>query len=367
MPDRRRVLLTVSGYIPSDLEQQVSDGLRPRADYQVIADHTDADVVDVERALRETGRLGPFLHRVGGAALLLGWYCFRRRSAYRVLLTDGEGVGIPLAMLTRVFGRRGCKHVMIAHVLSVPKKSLLVRAARIAGQIDCYIVYCTSQARFVRDRLGVGAERIVLTPFMVDSQFFSRGVASASQRRLICCAGLERRDYPTLLAAVDGLDVRVVITATSLWSKQRDDSARTTLPPNVEIRRLSWIELRQLYADAAFAVMPLVEVDFQAGITTILEAMSMQLPVVCTRTSGQTDTVVENVTGTYVPVADPTALRRSIEQMLDDTSTRERMGQTARQWVTKNADIEIYAKRLAVLVAAMANDEHEIVRLREDV
>lgn len=350
MRDAPRVLLTVSGTIPPDLDQLVTEGRRPRADYRSIAATTGAAVVDVDTALAATGRFGRLLHRVGGAGTLLAWHCFRRRAEHDVVFTDGEQVGIPYAILTRLLGRRGAHHVMIVHILSVPKKATLMRLTRIAGQIDRYLVYCSAQAEFVRDRLGVPADRVVMTPFMVDTEFFRPDAVAAEPRRMICSAGLERRDYPTLMDAVDGLDLEVVIAAASPWSKQADSSQQRPLPSNVEVRRLSLFELRELYAASAFVVMPLVDVDFQAGITTILEAMAMGRAVVCTRTPGQTDTIVDGETGVYVPPGDPAALRAAIERLLADPAEAARLGANARRWVVEHGDIDVYAERLARVV-----------------
>ena len=72
-------------------------------------------------------------------------------------------------------------------------------------------------------------------------------------------------------------------------------------------------------------VVPLQETDFQAGITTILEAMSMARALVCTRTSGQTDTIVEGETGRYVPPGDAGALRAAIEDLLADPDEAARL------------------------------------------
>ena len=147
-----------------------------------------------------------------GAGPLLAWYCFRNRNRYDVLLTDGEQVGIPLALLTRVFGRGGAAHVMIVHILSVPKKAKLIRALRLAGQVDRYVVYCSKQGEFIREELGVAAERVVLSTFMVDTDFFAPVAPPHTGRPVISSAGLERRDYPTLMDAVDGLErVEVVV------------------------------------------------------------------------------------------------------------------------------------------------------------
>lgn len=353
MTDRRPVLLTVSGRIPDGLDDAVSARTRPRADYRVMAERFDADVVDVDRALASTGRTGRALFKLGGAGVLLGWFCFRQRKNYEVIVTDGEQVGIPLALLTRPLGRRrrGARHMMIVHIVSVSKKAALIRWTRIAPLIDRYIVYCTKQADFIHERFDVERDRIVVSTFMVDTEFFDPDTVEAPPRQMICSAGLERRDYPTLMEAVTGLPVQVVIAAASPWSVRDDSTEGRDLPDNVEVLKLDLDALRTLYAEARFVVMPLEDVDFQAGITTILEAMSMATPVVCTRTSGQTDTIVDNVNGRYViEGGDPVALRQVIIELLDDPMAVERLGSEARRWTIEHADIERYADRLAGIV-----------------
>ena len=54
----RRALLTVSGTIPDGLDGDVEAGRRPRADYRLLAEAFDADVVDVAAAREATGRFG---------------------------------------------------------------------------------------------------------------------------------------------------------------------------------------------------------------------------------------------------------------------------------------------------------------------
>lgn len=347
------VLLTVSGTIPEDLDEQVAAGVRPRADYRVLAARLQADVIDVPAALAGTGRTGRLLLRFAGVGPLLGWYSFRHKNRYDVLLTDGEQVGLPYALLTSVFGRGRARHVMIVHVLSAPKKVRLVRVARLANRVDRYLVYCTRQRELLSEGLGVSDDRIVLIPFMVDTDFFTPEQVTAPRRRMICSAGLERRDYPTLMDAVEGLDVEVVIAAASPWSKQADSSSQRALPPNVAIRRLTLFELRELYAQCQLVVMPLVEVDFQAGITTILEAMSMARTVVCTRTAGQIDTIVDGETGVYVPPGDAVALRRSIDDLLGDEARMAAIGNEARSWAVAHARVDRYAGLIAEVVDSL--------------
>jgi glycosyltransferase involved in cell wall biosynthesis len=194
----------------------------------------------------------------------------------------------------------------------------------------------------------------VLTPFMVDTKFFTPVESPTTGRPTICSAGLERRDYPTLLRAVDGLDVDVVIAAASPWSRQRDSSEDVPLPTNVTIERLPLDQLRGLYGRSRLVVMPLLDVDFQAGITTILEAMAMGRAVVCTRTTGQTDTIIDDVTGRYVPPGDADALRAAIQRLLESPDTCRVLGAGARAWAVEHAELDRYVERLAAVVRTLA-------------
>lgn len=353
-PATRRVALTVSGTIPESLDDDIAAGIRPRADYRVMAEHFDADLIDRTIALQSTGLVGSLLERWLGVGPLLAWWCFRHRRLYDVIVTDGEQVGLPLALLTRLLGRGSARHMMIVHILSTATKSRLIRWARLASQVDTYVVYCSAQRDFLVDELGVGDDAVALSTFMVDTRFFDEDqVAIRPSGRLAAAAGLERRDYPTLMRAVDGIDADIVIAAASPWSTRADSTEGQSVPDNVTINRLELHELRDLYAESSVVVMPLDDVDFQAGITTILEAMAMARPVVCTATPGQNDTLVDGVTGIYVPIGDAQALRREISNLLGDSETGAAMGLNARRWVVENADIDVYASRLATHVRAL--------------
>ena len=352
----RPVLLTVSGTIPPELGDAIAAGRRPRADYREMAAAFDAEILDHAGARRESGRIGAVIERLAGANAVLAWACFRRRKHQRVVFTDGEQVGLPYAALTWL-ARRRPRHVMIGHLLSPRKKVLLHRALRLQRRIDAVVVYASSQQRVAIETLGYSSGQVVLHPFMVDTDFWrpEHVTATPRARPMICAVGQELRDYPTLVEAVRGLDVDVVVAAASPWSRRADSSAGLDIPPNVEVAGFGLFELRQLYADAAFVVVPLQRNDFQAGITTILEAMSMGRAVVCTHTAGQTDTLVDEVTGIYVPPGDVAALGGAIRRLLADPATAARFGAAGRAWVVEHADIGRYAADLAELVLSFEN------------
>lgn len=351
------VLLTVSGAIAPDVAEQIAHGARPRADYLELARAFGADLIDYPAARQGAGWFGRLLERLGGPDLLLAWACFQRRHAYRVIFTDGEQIGIPLAGMAKVlgWGRRRVQHLMIVHILSVKKKMLFFDYFGLQSRVDRFLVYSSWQKRFIEARWQLPGDRVMFTPFMVDTHFFApeRAVPQPSAQPMICAVGLEARDYPTLLRAVAGLDAQVMIAAASPWSKRTDNTSGEVIPPNVTVRRFSQYELRQLYADSAFMVMPLQNVEFQAGVTAILEAMAMGKAVICSRTPGQTDVVLDGATGLYVPPGDPQALRQAIEHLLAHPELARQMGQAGRQRVEQSMSLDRYVERLGQLVEVM--------------
>ena len=349
------VLLTVSGVIDPHIGEQIACGERPEADYVRLGRVLGADLLDYTAARQVSGRTGRLLERIGGPNLNLAWASFCLRHRYRVVFSDGEQVGIPLASMLKFLNLRARPaHLMIGHVLSVGKKMVFLDGLQVQSHIDTFFVYSTWQKRFIETRWKIPPDRVVFTPFMVDADFFSPPRARQgdplgllpAEKPIVCSVGMEYRDYPTLLDAVQNLDVKVVVAAASPWSKRSDSTAGQSIPKNVIVRRFSQYDLRDLYAASRFMVMPLYPVNFQAGVTAILEAMAMGKAVICTCTPGQSDIVVEGQTGIYVPPENAESLRTAIQHLLDRPDEAERMGKNGRERVLQGMDLDSYAERL---------------------
>ncbi len=392
------ILLTVSGVIDRARQERAIEGRAPRTDYGEIARALGADLLDYEMARRRHGAWGRLLEGLGGPALLLAWAVYRVRHRYRILLTDGEQVGIPLACLLKLGGRgrRGARHLMIVHTLLPRKKRVFFDVLGIQSAIDTFLVYSTWQQHFIRERWRIAATRVLHIPFMVDTRFFApelvdagrpqplartvaaapgrarmprgniprlqsdhdgKGYFAGDRRPLICAVGLECRDYPTLIRAVRDLPVRVVIAASSPWSRRADTTQQVTVPENVTVAQFDLWNLRRLYAQSRLMVMPLYKVYFQAGVTALLEAMAMALPIICSRVPGQTDVVVEGETGLYVPPGDPSALRAAIVRLLADPAEAERMGRAGRERVVREMSLDGYVTRLRGVIEGLLEGE----------
>jgi glycosyltransferase involved in cell wall biosynthesis len=358
-----KVLLTVSGVIDPHVEEQVARGERPEPDYLRMAQTFGADLLDYSAAQKSGGITGRLLEKIVGPNLALAWACYRQRRHYQVIFTDGEQVGIPLAFLLKFasLGKRPA-HLMIGHLLSVGKKTALLDGLRLHSHIDAFFVYSTWQKRFIENRWEIPSDRVVFTPFMVDPDFFSPVRSRPGNplslghngQPLICAVGLEFRDYPTLIEAVRDLDIQVVIAAASPWSKRPDTTQGQQIPDNVTVRRFSQFELRDIYAASQFLVMPLYPVNFQAGVTAILEAMSMGKAVICSQVPGQTDVVQSGKTGFYVKSGDPVVLREAILALLNQPELTVKFGQNGQDRVRDEMSLDCYVDRLNQFVQAAA-------------
>ena len=92
-------------------------------------------------------------------------------------------------------------------------------------------------------------------------------------------------------------------------------------------------------------MVPLHQNVYQTGISTILEMMAMGKCVIATRTHGQVDTIVDNVTGVYVPPGDAGALRAAIQRLLANPADRRRIGQAARSFIEKEAGLDLFTEK----------------------
>jgi glycosyltransferase involved in cell wall biosynthesis len=355
----KRVVLTVSGVIAADTREQIASGKRPRADYFELARSFKADLLDYAAARRITGRTGVVLEKLGGPNLVLAYACWKIRKSCQAIVTDGEQVGLPLAALLKFTPGMRPRHLMIVHVISEPKKTVFLDWLGVQSAIDRFITYSRWQQRFIEERWKLNRNRVLWTPFMVDQEFFApeRVTPSSSARLQICAVGLERRDYETLLRAVEDIDVHVVIAAASPWAKRAEGVATPNIPGNVTVRKFTQYELRQLYADSCFMVMPLENVKFQAGVTAILECLAMGKAVICSRVPGQTDVVVEGDNGRYVPPGDPVTLRTEIRRLLADPEEAARLGANGRKLVESEMNLDLYAQSLAGVLDEAVNAE----------
>ncbi len=342
----------------AELELLAARGERPRKDYVELAKLLDADVIDADHmTYRATAAARAVACRAGLPAGQVA-EAFLRRHRYAHVLAWADQLGLPLAAAYKFTRSRG-DLVMVSMWLSPPKKAVFLRRLKVQSHLRAIISYSSAQARFAAEVLGVPEDKLHLALQPVDDRFWHP--LDVAQEDMICAVGSESRDYRTLLRAVRGLDVRVELAVGSALVSSRQvatgedavrlaDVAGEALPANVRVRTLDLVSLRELYARARFVVVPVQDVDYDAGVTVIAEAMAMGRAVIATRTGGQVDLVRDGEQGLYVPPGDAPALRAAIEHLLARPAEAERLGRAGRALVERRHTLDGYVAQLAAIV-----------------
>lgn len=338
-----RCLILAAGRFDEQVKASIAAQREPRLDVFELARELDAKVIDFKDVEASIDPKVKFVARTAGKSAAVALLGFQERARCDAYFTTGEDIGLPLAVLLRTTSSKA-SHTMIAHTLFPKKKQVFFKFGHAERALDRVLVYSTSEERLAIDQLGVPADTVERIYYHADQQFF-RPDGRTTEPGLICAAGQLLRDYDCLIDAVRGLPVKVEIAAGSPWI-DHTLKPKGALPENVTWGRKNRYELRELYARAAIAVVPILQNHYQTGIATILEMMAMGKCVIATRTHGQTDTIVDGVTGIYVPPSDPAALRAAIERALANPDESARMGQAARKFIEERAGLDLFVENI---------------------
>lgn len=332
-----RLLMVVTAPADAALRDDVAADRRPCPEYIALERDHGVGLVDWSalgaRPRRRT--------RISAARLALASLPRVRTAA--AVLSDGEPVGIPLALAMQALRIR-TPHLMIGHRLTAPHKRPFFTVLRSQRGITRILVHSQRQLGLIPE-LGIPAEKLAFVHYHADTRFW-RPVGDLRER-LVVAAGREQRDYATLARASTGLDAEVFIADGSAHTPSARYARASSVPGNVHLGYLPYTDLRDMYSRAQVVVVPLLPNDFQAGVTTLLEAMAMGKAVVVSDTSGQRDVVRDGVNGITVPPGDPHRLRVAIEFLLDHAEERERLGRNARRDVQRSHSLTVYARKLA--------------------
>jgi glycosyltransferase involved in cell wall biosynthesis len=332
----KRLLMLVSQRADEQLRADVAAGRRPEPEYLRLESTLGVELLD-------WSRLGGSSRRHPAVSLRQALAGLRRAPSSDVIFSDGEHVGIPLALALRA-ARLPTPHVMLGHRLSAPSKRPFFTRLHADRGMTRILVHSRRQLEIASRELGIDERRLAFVPYFADTAFWHP--FELPEEPLIVAAGREHRDYQTLALACQIPGVRTFVAAGSLHSPGARSSRPAAWPSGFEARFAGYEELRLLYARAAVVVVPLLETDFQAGITSLLEAMAMGKAVIVSAANGHADIVLDGETGILVPPGDPRRLRIEIERLLARPELRARLGRQARKAVERQYSLETYVESL---------------------
>jgi glycosyltransferase involved in cell wall biosynthesis len=329
-------LMLVSADAGESLRSEVRTGQRPCPEYLRLEDRHGVRLLDW------SGLAGGPHRRSVGLSLRHAGAALAELPRTDVVLSDGEHIGIPLALAMQV-QRRATPHIVIGHHLGSPRKAPIFRWAKPQRRMDRVLVHSPNQIELLR-RLGFSREQLHLIPYGVDTEHWAPG-PRAEDEDLVFSTGREHRDHQTLVDALGGT-ARLFVTDNSAHSPRAHRRGPKAWPEWVERRSLSHLELREHYDRATVVVVPLLPTAYPFGITSLLEAMAMAKPVVVSDTEGLRGIVEHGRTGLVVPPGDPAALRSAVRGLLEDAAARESLGQAARVAVLERFRLDQFVDEL---------------------
>jgi glycosyltransferase involved in cell wall biosynthesis len=338
--------MLVSARVDNHLREQVAKRLRPEPEYLRLERDHEVHLLDWTALGADARR------RVPQLAVRHALMALRELGKFDAVLSDGENIGVPLALAIKS-RKATMRHAIIGHHLTTLKKRLVFGLARSALQDSYLIVHCRDQLHGAQKWFGVPANHLALVPYGIDLDFWHP--LDLPERGFVMAAGREHRDYVTLAMACDGAVEEVFVAGSSLHIARAHVRTPRTWPAGFHTGFSDFLTLRERYATCRLFVLPLIETDFQAGITSLLEAMAMGKAVIATANRAVEEVVVHGETGVLVPAGDPGALRNAILELMLNPGERRRLGRNARDEVERNHSLDDYAARLdAVTKGAVA-------------
>jgi glycosyltransferase involved in cell wall biosynthesis len=267
-----------------------------------------------------------------------------------VIFCNGEQLGIPIATVCYSLPRRP-KIITLVNNLNRPRGRLALKLLKIADKMDMFVTYTNSQAQFLHNYLHLPENLVhhISSQPAIDTSFFTPGqVSSKKARPLIASGGLEKRDYRTLAIASQDLDVDVKVCAFSPNASKLKRSFPKRMPDNMSCGFYDWCDLVQLYRDSDLVVIPLFQDNYEAGLTTLFEALACQKPVIISRSSpGIICELIDSGIVTGFNPGDSDGLKQAIIKVLNEPQIVQQQIERGYELVMKQFNHDSYIQELA--------------------
>lgn len=281
-------------------------------------------------------RLPPYLSEFWQLVL-----CHSHLEKYDVVFAWELRTTLAVALLRKLRpANRRARLVAVGPILKGPllKALPLVRwLLKDAAYIVCFSrAECETQA----NALNLPRERFCFVPTFWEAE--ESNIPLSDSGDYILAVGHSSRDYPTLLEAIQGTGLPLIICA-----REPGDFGGCPVPSNVSVRfRTESDETNALVARAAFHVLPLRDTNYSAGQSVLLRAMAAGKAVIVSDTAGIRDYVTNGETALLVPPGDAEALRNALLTLWDDTETQKRIGERAAESVRTEFSPALFAARM---------------------
>lgn len=302
-----------------------------------------------------SGWLGnwPFLGAAAQAASDLEFACrllVQSCKTGSVGLLGGDRAQLLFCLLRSFLRTPGS--VVLWEVHLYPESGLKKKLLRRALTSATIVVYSRRTAENYCREFQLPADNIVVVPYKANHSKYEPE-RPLMRGDYVFSGGNSDRDYRTLLQAVEGLEIPLVVSTTL-----RGLTRGLSTPPNVILIRAEEPHFRRLMAAARLVVVPLTAGRLRlAGVASFLNAMWHGRPVICADDVAASEYIESGIDGIVVGPGDVAALRDAIRNLWEDRPKAEAMGQAAQAKVRTAYTHDLFCERMLKLACLLCLEE----------
>ena len=208
----------------------------------------------------------------------------------------------------------------------------------------------------------VTADRLHLIHWGADIDFYDYlrqhlpATGNGKQERAFITTGKEHRDFATLLKAFAGTGLPVEIFTTPDPEYQALLKAYEAYS-NIRVHFTVGILPHMLATEVCrsrFVVICCQDFPYTVGLTTLVEAFALGLPVVCTRNPKFEMDIEKEGVGIYVDYNDVEGWKQAIAYLYTHPEEARQMGRNGRNLAEREFNLEHYTYELSVILKDMA-------------
>jgi glycosyltransferase involved in cell wall biosynthesis len=310
-----------------------------------VVDYLDPEVSKMSNALWMVTKHGPIQERFFAANLLQQVRAtLRSRSYDSIVIRDIKNTFLS-PLLRLVLQQRAFIVLLDATVGVSPRFPWFL--SHVLARLDVIAYNSRGMTTTLEMLLGEDHSNLRHLPYGVDTDFFTPH--KPGEGRGILSVGDTNRDYGTLVRALRIVRKTAKILSSGVLPNEPAHSFNLSSVPNsiAAVASVDSVSLRTEYERAEIVVIPLWQGQTASGVTSLLEAMSMQKAIVVASTIGLSEYCVEGKTVlTYRP-GDERDLGAKIAYLSENRKTCENLGKEARKTVLDQFSTAVEGRAIA--------------------
>src|SRR6266487_4723430 len=214
-----------------------------------------------------------------------------------------------------------------------------VELLAVGATADRTIAVSTAVARALRRRLHPGGRLRVVpngidlarveTPPSPEELALAESALGNSGRPVVAVVA-RRKDQQILLRALPALERPVTVAFVGIRPDAELAAAEAAVPARHRVVFVPFTEPPRALAFYRFATVAALPSRIEGLSQSLLEAMSLGVPVIASAAGGNSELIYPGETGLLVPPLDPAAWTRALERLLRDDELRAHVAQAGR-------------------------------------